>query len=99
MRVEADDRLLAHLQVVVITKLRRRESFAVSWRQADGSGRRTIWVNETLELVFEFSAPKLLELDRELLEQMTAQANSADGLDLDDHAHNPGPETPVSLVS
>ena len=33
------DRLLAHLQVVITTKLRRRESFALSW-VPDGDGGR-----------------------------------------------------------
>ena len=32
-----DDRVLAHLQVVIINKLRRRESFTFTWRDEGGS--------------------------------------------------------------
>src|SRR5690242_8838771 len=41
-----DDRVLAHLQVVVSMKLRRGENFFVSWRSstADGSGRQSVWI-------------------------------------------------------
>ena len=33
--IEIPDRLLAHLKVVVATKLRRSESFTLSWRHTE----------------------------------------------------------------
>ena len=38
MPIQIEDRALAHLKVVVATKLRRNESFTLSWPHAD---RRT----------------------------------------------------------
>ena len=40
------DRVLAHLAAVATTKLRRSESFVVSWKgtESDGQGRTTLWL-------------------------------------------------------
>jgi hypothetical protein len=45
-RMELEDRALAHLQVVITSKLRRHESFTFSWRNppTEGDGRRTLWI-------------------------------------------------------
>ena len=42
--IEMDDRTLAHLKVAVVTKLRRGESFTLSWTHAESEprGRTTI---------------------------------------------------------
>jgi hypothetical protein len=101
MHIEIDDRLLAHQQAVVFAKLRRREPFPITWSEppSDGSGRRAVWVNETLELAFEFNGSRQIELDREMLEEMTMRANSTAGLNLADHAHNPRSAAKVTPVS
>ena len=39
--IEVDDRTLAHLKVVIALKLRRNESFTLSWRHPDATGRST----------------------------------------------------------
>src|SRR5699024_9697333 len=48
--VEIEDRTLAHLKAVILIKLRRGESFAMSWPHGldSGSGRSTIWMNPTI---------------------------------------------------
>jgi len=101
MQIEIEDRLLAHVQAVMLAKLRRREPFPLSWVESagDGSGRRVIWVNETLELAFEYAGSRVIELDRDTLEEMTARANSVTGLGLGENAHNPKPAAKVSPVS
>ncbi|WP_414171415.1 ATP-dependent DNA ligase [Clavibacter tessellarius] len=45
-RTTIDDRALAHLQIVMLGKLRRKESFAFSWKYpaAEGDGRSTVWI-------------------------------------------------------
>ena len=45
--VEFDDRLLAHLQIVIVQKIRRGESFLMSWRDAaeTGDGHSAIWIH------------------------------------------------------
>lgn len=54
LTVEFDDRLLAHLQVVIGMKLRRGESFYFSWRDDPkaGDGRSTIWIQDSVPLYY-----------------------------------------------
>jgi len=54
--IHIEDRALAHLKVVIATKLRRHESFTVSWRHPDGEpvGRSTIWLHPSIPLRFVF---------------------------------------------
>jgi hypothetical protein len=101
MRIELDDRLLAHVQAVAVTKLRRGEPFAFSWLEAaeDGSGRRTVWMHPSLELAFEYLGSKTIELDRAMVEDMMGRANSTRGLDVGDNAHHPPAASPVTPVA
>ena len=52
-----EDRALIHLQVVVGAKLRRMESFFLTWTPTEqgGSGRLSIWLHPGIHLVFEFT--------------------------------------------
>src|SRR4051812_28202017 len=54
--VDFDDRVLAHLQVVIGAKLRRNESFYFSWRDdsAVGDGRSVIWLHPSIALMYKF---------------------------------------------
>lgn len=78
--IDMPDRLLAHVKVVVATKLRRGESFTMSWR--DG-GRSTIWLQPSIELRFVFSSPEPELLDPDLLQQLANEAATASGMTLD----------------
>jgi len=82
--IEMDDRTLAHLKVAVVTKLRRRESFTLSWTHAEGqaNGRTTIWMHESIALRFEFSEPHPPELHREWIEDILRSANTTGGIQL-----------------
>lgn len=90
LRIDMEDRLLAHVQAVVVAKLRRNEPFYLSWTQSpgEGSGRRSIWVNATLELAMEFAGSRPIELDRQQLDTLMSQANSNTGLDLGENAQS-----------
>jgi len=82
-----DDRVLAHLQAVVQTKLRRREGFLVIWtdRTADPVGvLRSIWLDPSISLQFVFARPELPELNRDWLTILSERANSNAGLWLED---------------
>lgn len=48
--IQIDDRALAHLKVVIATKLRRNESFTLSWRHPEGDapGRSTLWLHPSI---------------------------------------------------
>ena len=80
--IEIPDRLLAHLKVVVATKLRRSESFTLSWRHPEDipGGRTTIWMQPSIPLRFVFQTESEGALDRELLTRLAAASNSSAGL-------------------
>jgi hypothetical protein len=80
--VTFEDRLLAHLEVVIISKLRRRESFAMSWREADGDGEgsNTIWLDPSLPVRFRFNGSRAPKLDSAWVERLALSASSANGL-------------------
>ncbi|WP_348788224.1 hypothetical protein [Leifsonia sp. NPDC080035] len=82
-----DDRVLAHLQAVIATKLRRREGFLLLWTDRTSSEQgtlRSIWLDPSISLQFVFARPVLPELNREWLTIMTEKANGNGGLHLDD---------------
>ncbi|WP_396655577.1 hypothetical protein [Microbacterium sp.] len=78
--IEIPEALLAHIKVVVTAKLRRRESFLMSWRHEDGTGRSSIWLQPAIPLRFVFENPEPAELDRELLTSLAESAHSNGGL-------------------
>jgi hypothetical protein len=81
IRTEFDDRLLAHLQAVVSTKLRRQEPFCFTWTNSVdlGGGRTAVWVHPGAHLVFSFTG-RPPRLNRAWLERLMVQANSPAGL-------------------
>lgn len=83
--IEMPDRILAHLKVLVSTKLRRNESFSLSWdRLIDGAVERsTIWLHCSIPLQFKMNAEAAKQLDRGYLQQLADQANSSAGVVID----------------
>ena len=82
-----DDRVLAHLQAVIATKLRRREGFLLLWPERTGGAEptlRSIWLDPSISLQFVFARPVLPDLNRDWLTILTEKANSNGGLHLDD---------------
>jgi hypothetical protein len=76
-----DDRLLSHLQVVITTKLRRRESFALSWIPGGGEyGREAIWVDNGMPIRFRYDEPVIQPINREWLEQLIEATHRPNGL-------------------
>jgi hypothetical protein len=81
--IEMPDRLLAHIKVVVATKLRRGESFTLSWRHPHEAGRTTIWLQPAIPLRFVFSSSEPEILDPAWLKELANAANSSRGLNVD----------------
>ncbi|MFG6280732.1 hypothetical protein [Microbacterium sp. 5K110] len=83
--ITIDDRMLAHVKVVVATKLRRGESFTLSWTHGvdEPGGRSTIWLQPSIPLRFVFDSEQPESLDQNLLKRMANDANSSRGLSLD----------------
>ena len=82
--IHIEDRALAHLKVVIATKLRRSESFTVTWRHPDDQprGRSTIWLHPSIPLRFVFDDPEPAELSRAWIEELANSANSSGGISL-----------------
>lgn len=74
------DRVLAHLQVVITTKLRRRESFALSWVPEGEGGREAIWIDNGLAIHFRYDEPTIAPLNREWLEALMDGTHRPNGL-------------------
>lgn len=80
--IQIEDRALAHLKVVIATKLRRNESFTLSWRHPDGDtpGRSTIWLHPSIPLRFVFADPEPPVLQPEWITAMAHSANTSGGI-------------------
>lgn len=83
--IRIPDIVLAHLQAVTIVRLRRSESFTVSWRRPDGDvGRRsTIWMHAAIPLRFVFDVSAEIALDRGTLRRLAQAAHSTAGILID----------------
>lgn len=80
--VQFDDRLLAHLQIVIVQKLRHGESFVMSWKDSAevGDGRSAIWMHPGQSLYFKFAGGRLSTINPQWLDSLSASANSSRGL-------------------
>lgn len=76
------DRVLAHLKVVATTKLRRQESFTVSWANPAGTApaRTTLWMQPAIPLRFDFDSAEPETLDGEYLRQLADAAATTQGM-------------------
>ncbi|KQQ94271.1 hypothetical protein ASF62_09055 [Leifsonia sp. Leaf325] len=92
-----DDRTLAHLQLVVSTKLRRREDFFLTWSvpMERGSGRHSIWIDNGVPIRFYFSGSRTPSINREWIESLMLSASRASGLILGDEPTESRPAPPA----
>lgn len=93
LRVDFEDRVLAHLQHVIGSKLRRGESFHFSWRddQSVGDGRTTVWLHPSAMIIYKYYGSRPPSINRAWLEALDMVANSATGLYL-----VPEPQAPAT---
>lgn len=82
--IHIGDHVLAHLKVVIATKLRRNESFTLSFQHnEDGApGRTTIWLHPSIPLRFEFGESEGPALDGHLIRDLAQSANTSGGIAL-----------------
>lgn len=80
--VDFDDRVLAHLKVVILSKVRRGESFTFSWEYtaAAGKGHSSIWIHPTIPLQFDFVGSREPRLNRAWVEELVRLSNTPAGL-------------------
>lgn len=99
---EFDDRVLAHLKVAIGMKLRRQESFFISWSTPVelGSGRCSIWVSPSTPLAFNFSGSRVPEINRVWIEALNQLSHTPRGLivisesEAEKHAREHGNDVP-----
>jgi len=79
--IHIEDRALAHLKLVITTKLRRHESFTLSWKHPDSPiGRSTIWIHPSIPLRFTFDTVEAAELNPRWVQDLMETANSTGGI-------------------
>jgi hypothetical protein len=95
VRAEFEDRLLAHLQIVIGNKLRRGESFYFTWPEDHtlGGGRVSVWMHPHSGLVFEFAGSRPPNINRDWVEALAETANSTAGLHIVSETQHPSHPT------
>jgi hypothetical protein len=94
-----EDRALSHLKVAITTKLRRGESFTLSWKHSPDQprGRSTLWLHPSIPLRFVFDEPERPELSRKWIEELMKSANSTGGIQLvPEHLDSAGDDSTAS---
>lgn len=86
LAIDVDDRALAHLQLAMVTKLRRHEGFAFTWRDehASGQGRHTVWVHESVPLHFAYLGSRMPSINRAWVDALLVSATTTPGMRLVD---------------
>lgn len=79
---EFEDRTLAHLKVAVGMKLRRQESFFLSWSNSveRGSGRLSLWISPSIPLAFRFAGSRAPDLNPVWIEVLNELSHTPRGL-------------------
>ena len=86
VELDVSDRLLAHLQLAINSKLRRGQSFSLTWTIPvhQGSGRMTVWIDASISLRFHYDQTTMQVIDRQWVDHLVRRANSPQGLELAD---------------
>lgn len=79
---EFDDRVLAHLKIAIVAKLRLQESFLINWAVPTdhGSGRISLWISPGVPLQFHFAGSKPPELNRNWLDALARSSHGIRGM-------------------
>lgn len=101
--IHFDDRLLTHLQIVIIHKFTKQQSFLMSWKDSDavGDGRSSVWLAPTIPLYFKFLGSRVPAINDHWLLTLGQSAESSTGLIVtaedgslaeasETHGHHPG---------
>ncbi|PSL39224.1 hypothetical protein CLV49_2858 [Labedella gwakjiensis] len=77
-----DDRVLTHLEYVVIQQFRRGEGFVLTWVDggANGGIERSLWLSPSTAVGFEFESPDPVPLELAWIAALSAAAGSVEGL-------------------
>jgi hypothetical protein len=74
-----EDEALAHLKVIIATKLRRQESFMMTWVTDDEkapAGRLSAWVHPSIPIVMAFDSASMPPIDATRIARMMQSLNA-----------------------
>lgn len=75
--IDIDDVTLAHLKIVIGTKLRRQESFMMTWSPGgEGPARLSAWIHPSIPLVIAFDEEKRAPIDADRVAKMMENLNA-----------------------
>lgn len=79
-----EDRALAHLQAVILAKVRRGEGFCLGWKDDPGlgGGRTSVYIHARSTISFTYDTARTPALNPLWLNALTRAANSPQGLSL-----------------
>ncbi|MBO1902714.1 hypothetical protein J4H92_12230 [Leucobacter weissii] len=81
-RFDLDDRTLEHVKVVVVARLRKRESFMLSLPQRGpfAVGSSSVWISPDVPIGFQFSSSRAGPLSRRWIQALMAMSYAPGGL-------------------
>ncbi|WP_243064513.1 ATP-dependent DNA ligase [Humibacter sp. RRB41] len=82
VQMEMDDRILVHLETVIVNKFRRAEPFLLTWLESGSAeqGRRSLWLSPRHPIFFSYAGSGAPALDGEWLIRLQSAANTPRGL-------------------
>lgn len=79
-----DDRALAHLQIVIFSKLRYGEHFVFSCQRADNGAPTMLWMAPGIPIRIDIDGTASISINRQWLRSLARSAYTAEGLRLVD---------------
>lgn len=83
--IEIEDVTLAHLKIIIGTKLRRQEAFMMTWlpEKKNPAGRLTAWVHPSIPMVLAFDEATMPKIDPARIARMMENLNAHGELVID----------------
>lgn len=79
---DMDDRVLAHLRIVAMTKLRRGEPFMLDLHLGDDLGQCSLWFHPGVQLQFHFHGSRPARINTAWIEELLHDAGTPAGLSI-----------------
>jgi hypothetical protein len=82
LRFEFEDRTLEHVRFVIAAKLRKKESFFLTWapRDARAAGTISVWISPSMPIAFEFARTAPDAVSRDWVEALMRLSYGSRGL-------------------
>ena len=79
---DLDDRVLSHVKLAIVAKLRRHESFLLNWDVPveQGPGRGSLWSSREVPLAFQFSGSRPPAINTQWLEALMHSSQRTGGM-------------------